>query len=96
MAVPAQVMAARTVPTPGGPGAGEPGDPPLAADAERRRTRQRGTRSAPPAARDYPPVVPCPQRHAVGKAVFRDRARLTAFTTLEAPGVLPTGRLEVR
>ena len=46
-AVPAQVMAARTVPTPGGPGAGEPGDPPLAADAERRRTRQQGTRPAP-------------------------------------------------
>ena len=89
MAVPAQVMAARTVPTPGGPGAGEPGDLPLAADAERRRTRQQGTRPAPPAARDDPPAVPCPQRHAAGEAVFRDRARLTAFTTLEASAFCP-------
>ena len=89
MAVPAQVMAARTVPTPGGPGAGEPGDPPLAADAERRRTRRQGRPAGAPAARDYPPVVPCPQRHAVGKAVFRDRARLTAFTTLEVSAFCP-------
>src|SRR6185437_1858160 len=60
MAMTAQATAARTMPTSGGPGAGEPGDLPPVADAAGAGPGSEASGRRPQVARDDPPPVPCP------------------------------------
>ena len=86
---PGPALAVKAQVTSGGPGAGSRGDLPPAADAGGAGPGSEAPSLAPPAARDDPSAVPCPQRMLLVEAVSRDRAKPEAFTTLEAPGVLP-------